>query len=145
MNAPKEDCCHLLMSLHLESTQASGNYTIDDMTPLFADLTGSLDAAAASLATISPITVVRSLASRQTNDELANLIAGIVNDIADALQGLVGDLATIPLLAGLLAGVDTSLNQVCVRLYGHSYKCLTTLKDSHWSRHSLERCLEPRR
>ncbi|PVF97294.1 hypothetical protein CPB86DRAFT_707364 [Serendipita vermifera] len=100
----------------IKTASANDDVTIEELTPLFADLTGSLDTAAASLATINPVTLARSLASRQTNDELANLIAGIVNDIADALQGLVARLATIPLLAGLLAGVDTSLNQVLLGL-----------------------------
>ena len=85
------------------------------MTPYFTDLTGSLNTAATSIAAI-PAVSLPALLARQTGDELADLLSGIINDIVDAVQGLVGNLEGIALLAGLLAGVDVALNQVLIGL-----------------------------
>ncbi|KAF8318100.1 hypothetical protein DL93DRAFT_2165141 [Clavulina sp. PMI_390] len=51
----------------------------------------------------------RGLVERQSGDELADLVAEIVEAVVDVLETLVGDLATIPLLATLLTGVDAAL------------------------------------
>ncbi|KIM26292.1 hypothetical protein M408DRAFT_330663 [Serendipita vermifera MAFF 305830] len=99
----------------IKSMIAAGDVSLEEITPHFEAVTGSLTSAAGSITAISPVSLPKLLA-RQTNDELANLIAGIINDIADALQGLVGDLKTIRLLSGLLFGLDTALNQVLVGL-----------------------------
>lgn len=90
----------------------SGNVTEQNITPLLNSVTASLNTAATSLSGLSP----SDLRKRQTDDELANLVAGIINDIAKALQGLEANLATIPLLAGLLSGIDVALNQVLLGL-----------------------------
>jgi len=91
---------------------SAGNATSDSITPLLTDLTSALTDAKTSLAGLSP----SALSKRQSDDELAALVAGIINDIVAALQTLVGDLSTIPLLAGLLAGVDSALNEVLLGL-----------------------------
>ncbi|KAJ7872481.1 hypothetical protein B0H14DRAFT_3860354 [Mycena olivaceomarginata] len=53
---------------------------------------------------------------RQSDDDIANLVAGILTDVTNALDGLLADASSIPALGGLLAGVDTSLNQVLLGL-----------------------------
>jgi len=86
----------------------ANNASSATVTPLFTELTTALDAATASLAALAPA----SAAKRQSDDDIANLVAGLLTDITNALSGLLGSAATIPELGGLLAGVDTSLNQV---------------------------------
>ncbi|KAJ7174073.1 hypothetical protein C8R43DRAFT_1058065 [Mycena crocata] len=91
---------------------SSGTATDETVTPLVNDLTTALDTATASLAAL-PAT---SVSKRQSDDEIANLVAGIITDVTNALDGLLGTAATIPALGGLLAGIDTSLNQVLLGL-----------------------------
>jgi len=50
--------------------------------------------------------------ARQTDSDIANLVAGIITSIATTLNALVPSLATLPLLGGLLSSLDASLNQV---------------------------------
>ncbi|KAJ7704846.1 hypothetical protein B0H17DRAFT_1126482 [Mycena rosella] len=91
---------------------SGGNATDDTVTPLINDLTGALDTATASLAALPATTSSK----RQSDDDIANLVAGIITDVTNALDGLLGTASTIPALGGLLAGVDTSLNQVLIGL-----------------------------
>ncbi|ESK91183.1 sc15 protein [Moniliophthora roreri MCA 2997] len=86
----------------------SGNASDETVTPLFNQLTTALDTATASLAELEP----SSSRKRQSDDDIANLVAGIVTDITNALSGLTAQAAAIPTLGVLLAGVDTSLAQV---------------------------------
>jgi hypothetical protein len=95
-----------------DTVVSSGVITGDAVYPLVEQVTAALDAASASLAAIEPGTSLSSLMARQTNDEVANLVAGIVKSIATTLNALLPSLSTLPLLGGLLTGVDTSLNQV---------------------------------
>ncbi|KAJ7133364.1 hypothetical protein C8R44DRAFT_611059 [Mycena epipterygia] len=88
----------------------AGNATDDTVTPLINDLTSALNTTTASLTGLS------ASSKRQSDDDVANLVAGIITDIANALDGLLGTASTIPGLGELLAGVDTSLNQVLVGL-----------------------------
>lgn len=69
------------------------DYTVEDVTPLFNDLTGAIDAATSSLSSISP---AARLKARQSNDEIANLVAELLSSITDALDGLLDNLATFP-------------------------------------------------
>ncbi|KAJ7581189.1 hypothetical protein C8J56DRAFT_1015903 [Mycena floridula] len=94
----------------ITSLAASGNATDDTVTPIINDLTSALDNATSALAALTPST--RRSLKRQSDDDIANLVAGIVTDIANALDTLLADTSTIPALSTLLAGVDTSLNQV---------------------------------
>ncbi|KAJ6585648.1 hypothetical protein B0H19DRAFT_924575 [Mycena capillaripes] len=91
---------------------SGGTATDDTVTPLINDLTAAFDTATASLATLTPVASRK----RQSDDDVANLVAGILTDVTTALDGLLGDASTIPALGGLLAGVDTSLNQVLIGL-----------------------------
>lgn len=126
-----------------EALVASGNVTADDAAPYITSITGSLNAAAASLALVDPTGItVRSLMERQTDDELANLVAGIINDIAQALQGLVAQLGSIELLAGLLAGLDVALNQVRLRALEQCKQCLIQNPGPPRSRHPAQGGLE---
>ncbi|KAJ7615608.1 hypothetical protein DFH06DRAFT_1483952 [Mycena polygramma] len=91
---------------------SGGNATDETVTPLITDLTTAFNTATASLATLSPV----EQAKRQSDDDIANLVAGIITDVTQALDGLLGEAASIPALGGLLAGLDTSLNQVLLGL-----------------------------
>jgi hypothetical protein len=109
---------------------SGGNASDDTVTPLINDLTAAFDTATASLATLSPVEARK----RQSDDDIADLVAGILTvrsftcliikahcsycvwDVAGALGGLLADASSIPALGGLLAGVDTSLNQVLLGL-----------------------------
>ncbi|KAI3611942.1 sc15 protein [Moniliophthora roreri] len=86
----------------------SGSASDETVTPLLNQLTTALDTATASLAGLEP----SSSRKRQSDDDIANLVAGIVTDITNALSGLTAQAAAIPTLGVLLAGVDTSLAQV---------------------------------
>ncbi|KAJ7779328.1 hypothetical protein DFH07DRAFT_950392 [Mycena maculata] len=89
---------------------SSGTATDATVTPLINDLTAALDTATASLAVL-PISL-----KRQSDDDIAALVAGIITDITNALDSLLATASTIPALGGLLDGVDTSLNQVLLGL-----------------------------
>ncbi|KAK7006409.1 Sc15 protein [Favolaschia claudopus] len=93
----------------INSLVAGGTASDATVTPLINDLTAALDTATASLASLDP---VGESSKRQSDDEIANLVAGILTDITNALDGLLGEAASIPTLGVLLAGIDTSLNQV---------------------------------
>ncbi|KAK7052953.1 hypothetical protein VNI00_004273 [Paramarasmius palmivorus] len=82
----------------------SGNATEDNLTPLFTQLTTALDTATASLGDLEP----SSSRKRQSDDDIANLVAGIVTDISDSVSGIT-DVAAI---AALFPGLDASLAQV---------------------------------
>jgi hypothetical protein len=95
-----------------DAVVASGNITDEAVDPLVLQITSALDAAAASLADIEPGTSLSSLMARQTDGDIANLVAEIITSIATTLNTLLPSLATLPLLGGLLNGLDASLNQV---------------------------------
>ncbi|THU77419.1 hypothetical protein K435DRAFT_702399 [Dendrothele bispora CBS 962.96] len=99
----------------IDSLVASDNATGDSVTPLIGQLTVALSNAANDLAHI-PTSGFTGNNKRQSNDEIANLIAGIVTDITSTLDGLLGSAASIPTLGALLSGLDVALNQVLVGL-----------------------------
>ncbi|KAJ7436086.1 hypothetical protein B0H11DRAFT_1755268 [Mycena galericulata] len=89
---------------------SGGTATDATVTPLINELTSALETASGSLTGLAiPL-------KRQTDAEIATLVAGIITDITNALDSLLGTASTIPALGGLLAGVDTSLNQVLLGL-----------------------------
>ncbi|KAJ7065658.1 hypothetical protein C8F01DRAFT_1351640 [Mycena amicta] len=90
----------------IDSLVSGGTATDATVTPLINDLTAALDTATSSLAALP------ASRKRQSDDDIANLVAGLITDISNTLDGLLGAAITIPALGGLLAGVDTSLNQV---------------------------------
>ncbi|KAJ7755782.1 hypothetical protein B0H14DRAFT_3512329 [Mycena olivaceomarginata] len=83
-----------------------------DIQTVFNTLKGSTDSilpqintATASLATLSPVEARK----RQSDDDIANLVAGILTDVTNALD-------VSPRSAGSSPAVDTSLNQVLLGL-----------------------------
>ncbi|KAJ7787944.1 hypothetical protein B0H14DRAFT_3578452 [Mycena olivaceomarginata] len=82
----------------ITALSSGGNASDDTVTPLINDLTAAFDTATASLAT--------PLARRGAQ----------APDVTNTLDGLLADASSIPALGGLLAGVDTSLNQVLLGL-----------------------------
>lgn len=96
----------------IKGLTASGNVTQDSVEPLLQGVIAHLNTASGQLSKLSPALVRK----RQSDDEIANLVAEIITDITNSLDGLLDSAATIPLLGGLLAGVDTSLNQVLLGL-----------------------------
>ncbi|KAK7000314.1 Sc15 protein [Favolaschia claudopus] len=96
----------------IDALVSGGTASDATVTPLINELTSALDTASASLGGLSPV----SSRKRQSDDDIANLVAGILTDVTNTLDGLLGEAASIPALGGLLAGVDTSLNQVLVGL-----------------------------
>ncbi|KAJ7704771.1 hypothetical protein B0H17DRAFT_920656 [Mycena rosella] len=91
----------------------SGSTATDaTVTPLINDLTAAFDTASASLTTLALTGGLK----RQSDDDIANLVAGILTDVTTALDGLLGTASTIPGLGGLLGGLDVSLNQVLLGL-----------------------------
>ncbi|THU99750.1 hypothetical protein K435DRAFT_658317 [Dendrothele bispora CBS 962.96] len=96
----------------IDSLVSSGNATEDSVTPLIGQLTVALNNAANDLTHIP----ASGLSKWQSNDEIANLVAGIVTDITNTLDGLLGSAASIPTLGALLSGLNVALNQVLVGL-----------------------------
>ncbi|KAJ7243070.1 hypothetical protein C8J57DRAFT_1084140 [Mycena rebaudengoi] len=87
---------------------SSGTATDATVTPLINDLTTALNTATTSLGGLAlPV-----LSKRQSNDEVAALVAEILTDVTTTLDGLLGSAASIPALGGLLLGVDAALHQV---------------------------------
>ncbi|KLO20615.1 hypothetical protein SCHPADRAFT_884637 [Schizopora paradoxa] len=89
-----------------------GNVTSDSLNPLVGELDTALTNAASSLTSLSTSSRVK----RQSESDIATLTAGIVTDIANALNTLLGDASAIPELGSIFSGIDTSLNQVLVGL-----------------------------
>ncbi|QRV92863.1 Sc15 protein [Ceratobasidium sp. AG-Ba] len=81
-------------------------------TPLITELNVALLKGASDLSKLSPA----SLRRRQSDDEVAQITAQLVSGIETTLGGLVDALGGMPILGGLLTGVDTSLNQVLLGL-----------------------------
>ncbi|KAJ7819298.1 hypothetical protein B0H13DRAFT_2378472 [Mycena leptocephala] len=97
----------------ITSLVSSGTATDATVTPLINELTAAFDTATASLATLSPV----ELRKRQSDDDIANLVAGILTVRRDQRARRAPRRSrSIPALGGLLAGVDTSLNQVLLGL-----------------------------
>ncbi|KAJ4475662.1 hypothetical protein J3R30DRAFT_579589 [Lentinula aciculospora] len=93
----------------ITSIGQSGNASDATVTPLIDGLVTALNTASSSLASLQ--TSSRK-ARRQSDDDIANLVAGILTDVADALDTLLGDAAAIPDLGSLLGGIDAALDEV---------------------------------
>ncbi|KAJ3740560.1 hypothetical protein DFH05DRAFT_1581627 [Lentinula detonsa] len=93
----------------ITSVGQSGNASDTTVTPLINELNTALNTATSSLAALQ--TSSRK-ARRQSDDDIATLVAGILTDIADSLSTLLDDAAAIPDLGSLLTGVDAALDEV---------------------------------
>ncbi|KAJ4469046.1 hypothetical protein C8J55DRAFT_479989 [Lentinula edodes] len=97
----------------ITSVGQSGIASDATVTPLINELITALNTATSSLASLQ--TSSRK-ARRQSDDDIANLVAGIITDIADTLDTLLGDLSAIPDLGSLFDGVDSALDEVLTGL-----------------------------
>ncbi|KAL5529899.1 hypothetical protein ACEPAF_6156 [Sanghuangporus sanghuang] len=98
----------------IQSAAASGNATDDNVTPLITQLVSALNSASSSLSGLSSSS--RTLNKRQSDSDIATLVAGIIEDISGALEDLVGDAASIPDLGVLFSGIDAALAEVLTGL-----------------------------
>ncbi|QRV78068.1 Sc15 protein [Ceratobasidium sp. AG-Ba] len=89
----------------------SKQVNIATITPLVTQLNAALLGGASDLSKLSPA----SLRRRQSDDQIAQITADIVSSMANTL-GAVDSAAGLPILGGLLPGIDTSLNQVLLGL-----------------------------
>jgi len=97
----------------IENLVSTATATEANVAPLVLDLVISLDTATTSLALLG-----LGLKKRQSEQDVATLVAGIVSDVANTLNGLEGLTSSIPGLSGLLGTVDLALNSVLVGLDG---------------------------
>ncbi|KAG9097944.1 hypothetical protein FS749_005047 [Ceratobasidium sp. UAMH 11750] len=109
MTKLKQDVDPILAKINTLVAQKQA--TLANVTPLINQLTTTLDGSAADLGKLAP----SSLRKRQSDDEIAQIVAGIVSDIATVLDALLGELGS-SIIGTLLNGVDASLNQVLLGL-----------------------------
>ncbi|EIN05658.1 hypothetical protein PUNSTDRAFT_137154 [Punctularia strigosozonata HHB-11173 SS5] len=96
----------------ITSTVASGNATSDSIAPLVDGIVADIHAAASSLQGLSTKRSLETLEKRQSVDDVATLVASIIEDITPPLNNLLGDAASIPDLGSLLGGMDTSMDDL---------------------------------
>ncbi|KAJ7202261.1 hypothetical protein B0H12DRAFT_1162815 [Mycena haematopus] len=89
-----------------------GTATDTTITPLISELTAALNTATASLAALGPVSSTK----RQSEDDIANSVAGLVIEITQALDILLLDAAFDVKI--LLAGVDVALHKLLLGLDG---------------------------
>ncbi|KAF7307779.1 Sc15 protein [Mycena kentingensis (nom. inval.)] len=90
----------------IDSLVSSGTVTDDAAAPLVSSLTAAFDTATESLGSLD------ASRKRQSNDEIAQLVAEILTNVATSLDGLLNAGATLPIVGSLLPGLDASLNQL---------------------------------
>ncbi|THU84133.1 hypothetical protein K435DRAFT_688171, partial [Dendrothele bispora CBS 962.96] len=101
----------------IDSLVSGGKVTEDSVTPLIGQLTVALNNTVDDLANIPASEPESGSSKRQSDDDTANLVAGIVTDITNTLNGLLSSAASIPTLSNaLLSGVGVFLNQALVGL-----------------------------
>ncbi|KAK7045153.1 Sc15 protein [Favolaschia claudopus] len=105
----------------IDNLVATASATEANVAPLVLQLTTALNSASLSL------TLLGLGLKRQTEADVANLVAGLVSDIATSLNGLEGLASSIPGLSGLTGTVDVALNSVLVNLNGLLAGILGTL------------------
>ncbi|KAF5347865.1 hypothetical protein D9758_013813 [Tetrapyrgos nigripes] len=97
----------------LPQIQNLDNANEKTLSPLIGDLTEALDNAANDLSRIHASGAkVDSKTRRQSNDDTAKLVAGIVRSITVTLDGVVNAATGLPVAGPLFTGVDKSLNRV---------------------------------
>ncbi|KAF7296341.1 hypothetical protein HMN09_01104200 [Mycena chlorophos] len=88
------------------SLSKGGNATDANLAPLIENVVDALNTASSSMSGLS------SSRKRQSDSDIASLVAGIVTDITDALSGLLGEASSIPDLGTYLGSIDAALSQV---------------------------------
>ncbi|THU93787.1 hypothetical protein K435DRAFT_725075, partial [Dendrothele bispora CBS 962.96] len=94
----------------IDALSASGNATDANVTPLIGQLNDALNGASDNLNNIP----ASGLRKRQSDQNTANQVAGIVTDITNSLNGLHGHAAHVSTLTVLLASVDIALHRLLI-------------------------------
>ncbi|KAH7097482.1 hypothetical protein BKA62DRAFT_623779, partial [Auriculariales sp. MPI-PUGE-AT-0066] len=88
--------------------------TEEEATAAFGKLTDTINSATTQIAAIQPVGTTK----RQSSDDVAVLVAGLITDVTTLLDGVLGQLAGIPTIGGLFGGLDAALNQLLKGLEG---------------------------
>jgi len=94
----------------IDALVSGGTASDATVTPLIGKLTAALNTATTSLSSL-PIS-----SKRQTEDEVATVVAGIINEISTTLDGLSGSATAIPALGTLIIAIDVALEELLVGL-----------------------------
>ncbi|KAJ7676741.1 hypothetical protein DFH06DRAFT_976328 [Mycena polygramma] len=94
----------------IDALVTGGKASEATVTPLIGELTTALNTATVSLSSLPPSF------KRQTEDEVATLIAGIITEISTTLSGLSGSAAAIPAIGTLIIPIDVALQELLVGL-----------------------------
>ncbi|QRV92860.1 Sc15 protein [Ceratobasidium sp. AG-Ba] len=92
----------------MDNLVSSKQAKVGTIAPLVAELNNALRGGALELSKLSPA----SLRRRQSDEQVAQITASLVTAIATTLKSVTQALGGLPVLGGLLTGIDTSLNQV---------------------------------
>ncbi|KAJ7250097.1 hypothetical protein B0H12DRAFT_1019314 [Mycena haematopus] len=96
----------------INSHVSSGTASDATVTPLLNQLTAAFNTASTSLQTIPRVESRK----RQSDQDVAVLVAGIITDTTNSLNGLHGFAPHIPALAGLIIALDVALQELLVGL-----------------------------
>ncbi|KAI5119276.1 hypothetical protein M0805_008057 [Coniferiporia weirii] len=91
----------------INALSTNGKASDSTALPLINELVSALNTAQSSLAVVNAGGSL--LEKRQSTDEVATLVAGIVSDITLSLNGIVG---VLPILDSILVDVDVALSEV---------------------------------
>ncbi|KAF7344657.1 Sc15 protein [Mycena venus] len=101
----------------METLVSTATVTEANVAPLVLELVLAIDTATTSLSFLR-----LGLKKRQSEQDVANLVAGIVSDVANMFNGVEGSApsgsGSLPDLSGLLSTVDLALNSLLVSLDG---------------------------
>ncbi|KAJ7511207.1 hypothetical protein B0H11DRAFT_2386886 [Mycena galericulata] len=89
---------------------SGGTASDANVTPLIGELTAAINTATSSLSSLP------ASSKRQTNQEVANNVAGIITEISTSFNGLHGFHPPIPALAELIISIDVALHELLVGL-----------------------------
>ncbi|KAJ6605177.1 hypothetical protein DFH09DRAFT_967063 [Mycena vulgaris] len=94
----------------IDALVSGGTASDVTVTPLIGELTAALNTATASLSSL-PVSF-----KRQTEDEVATVVAGIITEITTTLNGLSGSATAIPAFGTLIIAIDVALEELLVGL-----------------------------
>ncbi|KAI5121854.1 hypothetical protein M0805_003287 [Coniferiporia weirii] len=95
--------------LEIKSAASSESANDDTITSLVTQLLASLNTAQSSLTALD--TSATPPTKRQSEDEIAELIASIIGDISTSLDVATSTVSVTPIMASLITGVDATLAQ----------------------------------
>ncbi|KAJ7703678.1 hypothetical protein B0H17DRAFT_1231542 [Mycena rosella] len=94
----------------IDALVSSGTASDATVAPLIGELAAALNTATASLSSL-PIS-----SKRQTENEVATVVAGIITEISTTLNGLSGSPTAIPAFGTLIIAIDVALDELLVGL-----------------------------